>query len=185
MYLKKLLTLIVFISFSALSAYSDEEIKAQNNAYRHNNKGLIYLQDKYYFGAIKEFQIAIDLSPNTQASSVYYINLGKTYEEIGYSNLAMPYFEKALSLNPLNFNNYLKLVENYKKQGIVDSKIIEYQKKTNSPLNDVIIGLLYIQKGHITTGITMLDDFCNKEPDLLITSGIKAYIDRLVKEKLE
>ena len=95
--------LTIFLCQQASFA-ADHEIKAQNNAYRHNNKGLVYLSEKYYYGAIKEFQIAIDLNPNTQASAVYYTNLGKTYEKIGYNDLARPCFEKAVSLNVLCFD---------------------------------------------------------------------------------
>lgn len=164
------------------SVFADETIRAQNNAYQHNNKGLLYLDEKYYFGAIKEFQIAIALNPNTQASAIYYTNLGKTYEKIGYPKLAQPCFEKALSLNVLCFDYYLTMVENYKKLGIVDEKLEEFKKKTDSPLNEIVVGLLYIQKGHVTTGITVLDEFCNKEEKLLITEGVKNYIKQLTKD---
>lgn len=161
------------------------DIKAERNAYIHNNKGLVYLEEKYYFGAIKEFEIAIDLLPNTQATAVFQTNLGKTYEKIGYPILARPCFERAVNLNALNFDYYLNLAQNYKTLGIVDSKIQEFNNKKSSPLNNVMIGLLYIQKGHKSTGITILDDFCNKEPNLLITSGIKNYIKQITKEQNE
>ncbi len=184
MYLKKILILIsVFLILSPL-AYTDETIAAQRNAYRHNNKGLLYLKDKYYFGAIKEFEIAIDLLPDKQASSVFYTNLGNTYENIGYPELAKVCYEKALKLNFLCFDNYLKLAENYSKLGIIDEKITEFQNKPYSPLNDIMIGLLYIQKGQISTGITMLDIFCDKEPDLIITFGVKNYLTKITQEKL-
>lgn len=162
-------------------SYADHTIEAENNAYRHNNQGLLYLKEKYYFGAIKEFQIAIDLLPNSQATAVYYVNLGKTYEEIGYPALARNCFEKAVSINVLCFDYYLKLAENYKKLGIVDEKLIEFQNKTESPLNEVMVGLLFIQKGHISTGVTVLDEFCNKEQNLLITAGIKEYLKKITK----
>lgn len=180
----KIVSLLIFFFLITSSAFADEVIKAQNNAYRHNNKGLIYLEENYYYGAIKEFQIAIDLNPNTQATSIYYTNLGKTYEKIGYDELAKECFEKAVRLNALSFEPYIKMAENYKKLGILDEKIKEYTNKTYSPLNEIVIGLLYIQKGHITTGITILDDFCNKEPNLKVTKGVKAYIDKVVNEKL-
>ena len=183
MYLKKLF-IIFCILISALPVLADETIKAQNNAYRHNNKGLAYLKENYYFGAIKEFQIAIDLVPDSQASASYYVNLGTTYEKIGYHTLAKPCFEKAVSINVLCFDYYLKLARNYKNLGIVDEKILEFQNKAHSPLNDVMIGLLYIQKGAVQTGITMLDDFCSKEPNLLITDGVQNYIKNLAAEKL-
>ena len=49
----------------------------------------MYLEEKYYFGAIKEFQIAIALLPNSQASAAYYTNLGKTYEKIYLNTLGL------------------------------------------------------------------------------------------------
>ncbi len=184
MYLKKIVILFLFLFIIAQCAHCDETIKAENNAYRHNNKGLLYLKDNYYYGAIKEFQIAIDLVPDSQASAAFYVNLAETYEKIGYPSLAKPCFEKAVSINPLCFDYYLRLAKNYKNLEIVDEKITEFQNKPPSPLNDIMIGLLYIQKGQVTTGITILDDFCSKEPNLLITEGVKSYINKTVKEKL-
>ena len=184
MYLKKFIALLFIYCTIICAAYSDETIKAENNAYRHNNMGLMYLQEKYYFGAIKEFEIAIDLVPDKQASAAYYVNLGTTYEKIGYPALAQPCFEKAVSLNVLCFDYYLKLAENYQKQGKVDEKIADFQSREYYPLNDIMIGLLYIQKGDVATGMTVLDDFCNKEPNLLITSGVRRYLDKMTQERL-
>lgn len=180
MFIKKYLIIFFILIFTALCTQAEViEMKAENNAYRHNNLGLMYLNEKYYYGAIKEFQIAIDLMPNSQATATFYANLGKTYETIGYNKLAQPCFEKALNINVLCFDYYLQLAENYKKLGILDKKLLEFQKKKASPLNDIMIGLIYIKKGHVTTGITILDDFCNKEQNLLITTGVKEYIKSL------
>ncbi len=184
MYLKKILIILILFACSLHFAYADETIRAENNAYRHNNMGLMYLNENYYFGAIKEFQIAIDLLPDKQASAAFYVNLGNTYTKIGYDNLAQKCFEKAVSLNILCFDYYLILAENYKKQGLCDEKILEFQRKTPSPLNDIMIGLLYIQKGQISTGMTVLDEFCNKEPNLIITFGVRQYLDKIAEEKI-
>lgn len=182
MFIKKSFIFLITAFLLSQICYADENIIAKNNAYRHNNKGLIYLDENYYYGAIKEFQIAIDLNPNSQASAAFYTNLGTTYEKLGYYNLAKPCFEKAVTLNALCFDYYLKMAENYKKLGIVDKKLNEYKKKTNSPLNEIIVGLLYIQKGETSTGMTMLDEFCNKEPKLIITVGVRNYLDNLTKK---
>lgn len=179
MFIKKSFVIFsVFIFFGGF-ALADETIKAENNAYRHNNKGLIYVREKYYFGAIKEFKIAIDLNPDTQASAVYYTNLGSTYETIGYHNLAQQCFEKAVTLNALCFEHYLNLAKNYKNLNIINEKIAEFSAKTNSPLNAIMVGLLHIQGGDKSTGITILDEFCNSEPNLMITTGIKNYIKEI------
>lgn len=184
MFVKNIVLLSVIGLILSSSCFAEEVIDAKNNAYRHNNKGLIYLKDNYYYGAIKEFQIAIDLNPNSQASAIYYVNLGNTYEKIGYSNLAKPCFENAVKLNRLCFDYYLKMVENYKRLGIVEEKLNQYILDNSSPLNDIILGLLYIQNGDVSTGITVLDEFCNKEPDLLITTGVKEYLNKLTNAKL-
>ena len=183
MLIKNFLIFICLVFLSQLSGYcADHVIKPKNNAYIHNNKGINYLEENYYYGAIKEFQIAIDLNPNSQASAIYYTNLGKTYEKIGYHELAQPCFEKALSLNVLCFDYYLKVAENYKNLGIVEEKLEEYKNRTDSPLNNILIGLLYIQKGEKTTGITVLDDFCDKEKNLLVTTGVKNYLEEITAE---
>jgi len=181
--LKKCLTILVLIIIPCFS-FADETIKAENNAYRHNNKGLLYLQEKYYFGAIKEFQMAIDLLPDKQATASFYVNLGTTYEKIGYPALARPCFEKAVSINVLCFDYYLKLAQNYQKLGIASEQITVFKNKIPSPLNDIVIGLLYIQTGEVSTGITILDNFCSKEPNLLVTEGVKEYLKKVTQEKL-
>ncbi len=184
MHLKKIFFLVLILLFSEQKVLAYAEIRAENNAFRHNNKGLIYLKENYYFGAIKEFQIAIDLMPEAQGSAVYYINLGMTYEKIGYTELALPCYEKALSLHPLYFDYYRRVAECYKKLGIVDKKLEEYKNKTFNPLNRIMIGLLYVQRGDRAIGVTLLDDFCNDEKELIVTSGVREYIERVVKGKL-
>ena len=177
MYLKKFLISFLILLFGNI-VFADETIKAENNAYRHNNKGLIFLQENYYYGAIKEFQIAIDLNPNTQASATFYTNLGKTYEKIGYNDLAKNCYENALNLNVLCFDYYLQLAKIYQKLEMSDAKIQEYKQK-NNPLSVVMIGLLHIQKGEVSTGITILDEFCNNEEKLLLSKGVRAYLNKI------
>ena len=181
MYLKKIL-IIFFTLIFAQASFGAWDIKAENNAYIHNNKGITYLEEKYYFGAIKEFQMAINLLPDKQATAIFYTNLGKTYEKIGYPNLAKECYEKAIKINVLCFDYHLQLAENYKTLNILEEKITEFQNKEFSPLNNVMLGLLFIQKGEVSTGITILADFCDKEKDLLITVGVKNYLKSITKK---
>lgn len=176
-YIIFLLIFFLFISGRAFAA-SDKSyvIDAEMNASLHNNLGLDYLKGKYYFGAIKEFQIAIGISPNTQASSVYYVNLGKTYMTIGYPELAQNQFETALRLYPLNFEYYKYLVDSFGKQNILEKKLDYYTKNRRNNLDDITRGLIYGALGNTKTEITILDEFCNNEPDLLITPAIKKYV---------
>ena len=80
--IKKIFITILLISAAfVVSGYKKPHtytIDAEKNAYFHNNLGLNYIEDKYYYAAIQEFKIAISLVPDTQASAVYYNNLGDT-----------------------------------------------------------------------------------------------------------
>ena len=82
-------------------------IDAGKDAFYHNNVGLNYLKDRIYYAAIQEFKIAISLNPETQASAVYYNNLGECYMKIGYPDLAQDCFERAVKLYSLNFQYFL------------------------------------------------------------------------------
>lgn len=181
MLIKKCFILVSIFILSTICVFADETIRAENNAYRHNNKGLIYLDEKYYYGAIKEFEIAIGLNPDSQASATYYINLARTYDIIGYPDLATKNYEKALSLYPLYFDYYVKVVENYKTRGLVKQKLKEFRAKPKNPLNDIVIGLLYIYNGQKSIGVTVLDEFCNKEENLMITTGVRNYLKQITK----
>lgn len=95
-----------------VSGYKKPEyytIDAVRNAYIHNNRGLNYVAERMYYPAIEEFKIAISLNPNTQATAVYYNNLGETYMKIGYPDLAQDCFERALKQYSLNLKYYKNL----------------------------------------------------------------------------
>lgn len=184
--MKKLFVVTIFILlffqnkiFAATNM--NTRIDAEMNAALHNNMGLEYLKEKYYFGAIKEFEIAIGISPNTQAASVYHTNLGKTYMTIGYPQLAQPHFERAIELYPLNFEYYKNLVSSFEAQGILEEKLSFYTKNRKNCLDDIITGLIYGALGETKTEITVLDEFCNNEPELLIIPAVKKYVKEQAK----
>lgn len=180
--MKRFLT-ISLISLAILtSAYKKPdvyEIDAEKNAYVHNNLGLMYVNEKCYYAAIQEYKIAISLNPNTQATAVYYNNLGEVYLIIGYPDYALDCFERALKQFSLNFKYYKNLAKTYKALGTLDAQITKYFDNSN-PLNKVMLGVLYAEKGETRRAITILDEFCMSEPDLIITPSIKNYIKELV-----
>ena len=158
-------------------------IDAVRNAYIHNNKGLNYLKDNLYYPAIQEFKIAISLNPNTQATAVYYNNLGETYMKLGYPDMAIDCFEKAILQYSLNLKYYQNLADCYVALKITNQKLKETHGNSN-PLNLVMRGIIYEKTGQIDKAITTLDEFTYTEPDLLITPDIKIHIKQLVEENL-
>lgn len=181
--MKRFICLFLLLTMFFCSAYRKPykyTIDAGKDAYFHNNVGLNYLQDRIYYAAIQEFKIAINLSPNTQATAVFKANLGETYMYIGYPDMARVCFEDALKAYGLNFKYYLNLAKCYTELNIVQSKISEYQQ-SESIYDKIMLGLLYIQHGETRKGVIILDDVCMSEPDLLITPAIRQYISEVTK----
>ncbi len=158
-------------------------IQAEKDAFYHNNIGLNYLKDRVYYAAIQEFKIAISLSPSTQASAIFYNNLGETYNFIGYPDAARECFEDAIRLYGLNLKYYMNLVECYKALNIVQTKIREYEQ-SEDVFDRIKLGLLYIQTEQYRKGVNTLDEICVQEPNLLITPALKQYIKQIIDEKL-
>lgn len=155
-----------------------EVIDSQKNAYIHNNRGLMYVEQGNFFAAVKEFKMAIDLNPGTQATAVYFNNLGNVYYRLDFSKYAIQCFESAIALYPLNVEYYKNLAKAYKQQGTIKSKI-NRAAKSNNIFDKVLLGFLYLESGEKTRGLITLDSFCMSEPDLLITNGVKYYINKV------
>jgi len=184
--IKKILTIFLLMIMVFCSAYRKPHkyvIDAERGAYYHNNLGLNYLKDRVYYAAIQEFKIAISLSPSTQASAIFYNNLGETYMFIGYPDEARICFEDAVKLYGLNLKYHINLIKCYARLNIMESKIKEYQ--TSEDVYDKIrLGLLYIENNQPRKGVNTLDEVCSSEPDLLITPALKQYIKDVIKNKL-
>ena len=176
--MKKIISLLLLMILVFCSGYKKPyryTIDAEKDAFYHNNVGLNYLKDRIYYAAIQEFKIAIQLSPNTQATAIFKNNLGETYDFIGYPDMARVCFEDAIKLYGLNFKYYLNLTDCYNKLGIVKTKIKELSASEN-PYDKILVGLLYIQSGEVRKGVILLDELCAAEPDLVITSAIRQYL---------
>ena len=176
--MKRIISLVLLLIMIFCSGYKKPyryTIDAEKDAFYHNNVGLNYLKDRIYYAAIQEFKIAIQLSPNTQATAIFKNNLGETYDFIGYPDMARVCFEDAIKLYGLNFKYYLNLTDCYNKLGIIKTKIKELSTSEN-PYDKIIVGLLYIQSGEVRKGVILLDELCASEPDLVITSAIRQYL---------
>lgn len=178
--MKKFLTIFLFAITFFVSGYTKPDvyvIDAEKNAIMHNNLGLKAVSEQNYYTAVQEFFLAIALNPKTQATAVYYNNLGETYMKIGYFKDAQSCFENAITQYDLNFLYYQNLVASFKAQKLISTKIKFYQTKSEKDsLSMIVLGLLYVQSGNLQRGIIKLDEFCSKEPDLLITSAVQNYL---------
>lgn len=175
---------LFFIPLAAQAKMDVMKIDAQKNAIDHNNRGVIYMQDRYYAPAIKEFQMAVLLDPDTQASSVYYANLANCYMKIGYPALAQDTLQRAIKLNPMNLSYYQDLVSTFKRQNILEQRLKYYQKDSKkNPLSQIMVGFILIEQGKEDAGLAKLQEFVYTETDLIISTGVKKYIDSRSSEK--
>ncbi len=181
--------------FFALPVYCETHvINATRNAELHNNLGVGYLKEGDYFAAIKEFKIAIALNPSKQTTAVYFNNLGRTYMELSkiqkqhnlstkngnFAAWAETSFDTAIEQDCMNLVYYKNLVQSYKAQGKLDSKLKEYKAKTDkNPFAQIVVILIYEAQGEKRNAQIGLDDFISKHPDLLITPSLKMYAKEL------
>jgi len=153
-------------------------VDAEKNANFHNNLGLLYLRDSYYNAAIKEFNIAIAINPNHQTSASYQGNLAKAFMIIGQPAMAQDSLEKAIKLDSMTLLYYIELVDAYKAQKILPQKLLQFSQDRKDPLSKIMVGLIQIETGQETQGISTLQTFCIQEPDLIITEGVQSYIEQ-------
>lgn len=182
--IKKILIVLLLFATVFCTGYKKPYkyiIRAEKDAFYHNNLGINHLKDRVYYAAIQEFKIAISLSSSTQSSAIFYNNLGETYNFIGYPDLAIDCFENAIMLYGLNFKYYLNLIDCYINLGMANDKITEL-KNSDDVYNKLKLGILYIKTGEKRRGINLLDEICASEPDLLITPAIKQYIADTINE---
>lgn len=180
---KGLILFLILLSFG-LSGYRKPDvyvIDAVKNSNIHNNLGIMYMSEKHYYAAIEEFKIAISLNPESQASAVYYNNLGECFTLIGYPQLATDCFERALKIYSLNLKYYINLAKNIVELKLVDKKLKQFKDFSN-PYNRIMTGVLLVESGNLKDGITVLDSFTMSEPKLIITPAIKSYIKSALKQ---
>lgn len=174
---------LIFLSTIA-SGYRKPDvpvIDAVKNSNNHNNLGIMYMSERAYYAAIQEFKIAISLNPESQATAVYYTNLGDCYMKIEHPELALDCYERALTLYNLNLNYYINLAKCLIANKLLDKKLEQFSDFTN-PYNQLMSGVLYVESGNYQRGITVLDNFTISEPDLIITPAVKSYIRSSVKK---
>lgn len=187
--MRKLYLTLLILFFNTTLAYSVPHtiatytIDPERNAFEHNNLGIVYMEEKFYAAAIEEFKMAISLNPKTQATAVYFNNLGRAYLKLGYPNLALDCFNNAIKQYSLNFEYYKNLANCYKNLNKLKEQINNYNSiKDKNCLNKIMLGLLHENAGNKKKAIIILDEFTSEEPELLITPAVKAHINKLVKE---
>jgi len=160
-------------------------IDPTKNAIWHNEKGMSFLDLKYYGAAIREFQIAILLNPESEASSAFYNNLGMTYYKIDDYNSAEKNFQRAFELKPFYLEYYKNFINTYKKRNLLGILTV---KNTNALITDekdiqalLMLGLIHQDLGNIELAAGYLRKFVRLAPNLSVSKQLKPAIKELEK----
>lgn len=153
------------------------------NAALHNEKGIIYLNQRYYLAAIQEFKIAIALCHDSTASATFYNNLGMSYMAIGRYSLAEECFIKSIEISPNFIEYYKNLVKTYKLRNSLKEISAKYEEKigTNnfSPELLIILGLIYKELNRKNQAVNCLETFKKLHPGILINGALTNIINEL------
>ena len=182
--------LLLFFSFLFIQAYAiksnhgmdgyvEYKIDVSKNARAHSNMGNIHFQEKKYIAALREYEIAYNLTANTTGSATYLYNIARCYIAVGNYKLAKKALLGAIDKDCMNMTYYDALCDCYIKLGNDKKEIENYLQKPQNPYNRIVVGLLYLKTGHKTTPKLIFDDFINENPDMLITNDIKAILRNL------
>jgi len=187
--LKLIYSLILLLLFSpvtlamksnhGLDGFVENKIDAAKNARLHNNMGNIYFDEKKYFAALKEYEIAFNLANKTQASGAYLYNISRCYFILGNYSLAKNAILGAIKKDCINLTFYEMLVDCIVKLNEVESELQKYITDTSNPYNRIIVGLIYLKTDRKMQARATFDDFISQNPDMLITDDIRLMLNRI------
>ena len=166
-------------SIRGLDAYEWNRIDATKNARQHNNMGNIYFEEKNYINALKEYEIAYNLTHNSSTSSTYLYNIARCFIAINNYSAAKNALLGAIKKDCINITYYETLTDCYIKLGIQEEELKKTLKDNSNPYNRIIAGLIYLKTGRKTTAKILFDEFINENPKMIITEDVKEILRRI------
>lgn len=179
-----ILTVFIFLSAFAmdsshgLDGYKHNVIDAAKNARGHSNMGNIYFSEGNYVSALKEYEIAFNLTYDTSVSSTYLYNIARCYTKINNWNSAKYALLGAIEKDCMNITYYKALVDCFMELGTIREELDNYLYDNKNPYNKIVAGLIYLKLDKITSAKHIFHEFIIRNPDMLITEDIK----RILKE---
>ncbi len=166
-------------SIRGLDGFEWQAIDAIKNARNHSNMGNIYFKEESYYMALKEYQIAYNLTYDMNASSTYLYNIARCFIKLNNYNAAKSALEGAIEKNCLNMTYYKTLVDVYIKLNIHKRELKRCLNDNSNPYNRIIAGLIFLQTGDTYAAKGIFDEFVTVNPDMIITDDIKNILNKL------
>lgn len=162
-----------------LDGFQTNVIDASKNAKDHSNKGNIYFDEGKYIAALKEYEIAYNLAPNSQIAGVYLYNISRCYFVLNNYVLAKNAIEGAIKKDCINMTYYHMLADCAIKLGIAQQEIEKCKKDDENPYNRIIIGLIYLKTNKKFQAKAVFDEFVCQNPDMIITQDVRALLNNI------
>ncbi len=176
----KVLVLTISLFLCQGAAFTVDSAK---NAVWHNERGLFFLDLNYHVAAIKEFQLAIMLNPESEVSATFYNNLGRSYYKIKDYDSAESAFKKAVKLKPYYLKFRENLIKAYKQKNILNEVVRKHNKLIAQDKNNlqsyIMLGLIYKSRGNNEFAVMYLKKFVMLAPEFEVTRQIKQIIEEL------
>ena len=162
-----------------LDGFERASIDAIKNARGHSNMGNIYFHQENYVSALKEYQIAYNLTKNTNSSSVYLYNISKCFMKTGRYKLAQDAIMGAILKDCMNLTYYDALVDTFIALNETENELRKHLNDNSNPYNRIVAGLIYLKTNQKTNAKIIFDEFISSNPDMLITNDVKVILKRL------
>ena len=162
-----------------LAGYEWGNISAVKNARGHSNMGNVYFKEGKYVAALKEYQIAYNLTSELPVSSTYLYNISRCFMKVNNYALAKNALLGAIEKECMNITYYKALVDCYILLGEDRQELSKYLSDYSNPYNRIVAGLIYLKTGDNLSAKIIFDEFISDNPDMLITNDIKAILRSL------
>jgi len=175
--MKKLSKYIIFFLITfLLQAGARQQIDPVANAVMHNDKGIKFMQEGFYYPAINEFRIAIALNHNSAASAAFYNNIGLAYIKIHKYDWAINTFDKAIKLNPIFLEYYKNLAKAYKYKKALPKQVNKYvsiiKKDQENSRAWLMLGLMYVEMKYNYEAKYCFRKFKELEPENILIPSL-------------
>lgn len=162
-----------------LDGYVENRIDAAKNARMHSNMGNIYFFEKKYISALKEYELAFNLSKNSQTSGVYLYNIAKCHYILTNYSYAQKAILGAINKDCINITYYDFLVDCFIKLNTTEKELEKYLLDVTNPYNKIVVGLIYLKTDRKMQAKATFDDFIVQYPDMLIADDVRLLINRI------
>jgi tetratricopeptide (TPR) repeat protein len=153
--LKRVCFLMVFFLLFGKSwaMYGLSETSMEEKALLHFRRAQTFIAYDMPENALKEYQLALHLKPESGLSAAVYNDLGLLYRKLGMPEKAIVSFQLAMALNPsfeVYFNNWADCFREEKTYQQVASQLERaLQKNPENTLAWYQLGVLYQQHGQL------------------------------------